>query len=388
MTSMFHRASKARGLLRLAIMGPPGSGKTYSALAIANGLVGDSIAVIDSERGSASLYAGTVATFDVLELQTFEVERYIDAINAAGKGGFKCLIIDSLSHAWAGVGGLLERVDNIARRSKAGNSFTAWRDVTPLHNQLVDAILAYPGHVIVTMRSKVEYVLEDDGRGKKAPRKVGMAPVQRDGLEYEFTVVIDMDADNFGAVTKTRCPALHGQVIAKPGAQLAETLLAWLDDGGDPVPVRPPAPAPAPVVGATATASRRPAPSTPARTQGRQPATVGEWVAHITTTYPKQGGKAAAIAATEKGAVAMEKLAKLWHQFNGPYLPEAGAVDVRDIDAIRNLARETIRRGVDIDAIRAVCEGFGATVGMQDPTTGLSPDVLPDVEAALMALKA
>lgn len=385
MTPTFQRATKARGLLRLAIMGPPGSGKTYSALAIAKGLVGDSIAVVDSERGSASLYAGTVATFDVLELQTFEVERYIDALTAAGKGGFKCLIIDSLSHAWAGVGGLLERVDNIARRSKAGNSFTAWRDVTPLHNQLVDAILAYPGHVIVTMRSKVEYVLEDDGRGKKAPRKVGMAPVQRDGLEYEFTVVLDMDSDNFGAVTKTRCPALHGQVIQKPGAQLAETLLAWLEDGA---PMPEPTPEPAPSVGAPAAQTRRPPPAKPARSQGRQPATVGEWVAHITATYPKQGGKAASIAASEKGAAAMDALAKLWHQHNGPYLPDAGVAGGIDLNAIRNLARDTIRRGVDIDAVRAVCESFGATVGMQDPTSGLSPDVLIDVEAALMALEA
>lgn len=243
MNITFQRATKSRGLLRLCFMGPPGSGKTYSSLEVAKGLVGDSVAVIDTERGSASLYAGTVADFDVVDLESYEVEKYLEAIRVAGKAGFKCLVIDSLSHAWSGAGGLLERVDSIARRTKTANSFAAWRDVTPLHNQLVDAILAYPGHVIVTMRSKVEYVLEEDSRGKKVPRKVGMAPIQRDGLEYEFTVVIDMDSENYGAVTKTRCPAISGAVIHKPGAKLAATLLGWLNDGGEPHAV----PAPVPV---------------------------------------------------------------------------------------------------------------------------------------------
>ena len=384
MTTTFQRATKARGLLRLGLMGPPGSGKTYSALAIAKGLVGDSIAVVDSERGSASLYAGTVADFAVLELASFEVERYLDAIKEAAKAGFRCLIIDSLSHAWAGVGGLLERVDQIARRSKSANSFAAWRDVTPMHNQLVDAILSYPGHVIVTMRSKVEYVLEEDSRGKKAPRKVGMAPIQRDGLEYEFTVVIDIDNDNYGAVTKTRCPALAGAVIHRPGAQLAETLLAWLNDGGNPRPM--PAPEPAPVE--TPAPAPRPARAARAQLPPGHPTTPGEWVARITKAYPGAAAKAAKAAAEARDtADAMQRLALLWMGLeDGRPATPPPQLPVSEMDAIRELCREAIRRGVDIDRVRAVCEANGAVPGYKDPTTGLSSDVLPDVEAGLREL--
>jgi hypothetical protein len=121
-----------------------------------------------------------------------------------------------------------------------GNSFAAWRDVTPHHNRMVEAILSYPGHVVVTMRSKMEYVLEEGPGGKKVPRKVGMAPVQRDGLEYEFTVVGDMDTDHNLIVTKSRCSSLADKVINRPGADMAKTLVAWLNDGA-PAPQSEPA---------------------------------------------------------------------------------------------------------------------------------------------------
>ena len=228
----FKKASKSQSRLRLGLVGVSGSGKTFSALAIGSALAAHydgRVALIDTEHGSASKYADRFS-FDVLELVDFNPKNYIDAIKAASDY-YDVLIIDSLSHAWSGSGGVLEMVDNAAKRSQSNNSFTAWRDVTPLHNQLVEAIVGAPIHLIATMRSKTEYVLEKDDRGKTTPRKVGMAPVQRDGLEYEFDLVGDMDTNNTLIVSKSRIPALSGKVIAKPGAELGDTLFSWLTDG-------------------------------------------------------------------------------------------------------------------------------------------------------------
>jgi hypothetical protein len=231
---MFQKASKTQSRLRLALIGPSGSGKTFSALAIASGL-GKRIAVIDTERGSASKYAGRFA-FDTLQLETFHPQRYIDAIAEAEKAGYDVLVIDSLSHAWIGREGALDLVDAAARRSKNGSSFNAWRDVTPLQHALVDAILRCKCHVIATMRSKVEYLIEKDEKsGRSVPRKIGMAPVQRDGVEYEFDVIGELDLENNLSVTKSRCPELSGTVTRRPGADFAKALAAWLSDGAAPV---------------------------------------------------------------------------------------------------------------------------------------------------------
>lgn len=240
--TMFKPAVKHRVPLRIGLLGPPGSGKTYTALQLAKHLGAKKIAVLDTERGSASLYSNVVP-FDTCELESFEVQKYLDAIDFAAKHGYDALIIDSLSHAWAGKGGMLEFVDAVAKRQRNPNSYTAWREATPLHNQLVDAMLGYPGHVLATMRTKVEYVLEEDGRGKKVPRKIGLAPVQREGLDYEFSIVMEMDHENTGVVTKTRCSALRNAVIPMPGRQMAETILAWLNDGAPAEPAAPAAPA-------------------------------------------------------------------------------------------------------------------------------------------------
>lgn len=235
----FKRATKHAAKLRLAFVGPSGSGKTYSALSVATGL-GGSIALIDSERGSASKYADEFE-FDALELESFSPEMYVRAIHAAEAAGYDNIVVDSLSHAWIGKDGALAMVDDHARREK-GNSFGAWRHVTPKHNAMVDALTACKAHLIVTMRSKTEWVIEKDERtGKQVPRKIGLAPVQRDGLEYEFDVVGDLDGENVYTVTKTRCSKLAGKVIEKPGAQLAEVLRVWLDGA----PRTEPAPAPA-----------------------------------------------------------------------------------------------------------------------------------------------
>jgi len=232
MAFTFKKAVKSQAKARIGLIGPSGSGKTYTALLIGREL-GHRVAVIDTEHGSASKYADEF-DFDTLQLDDFHPQNYIDGIKAAGSAGYDVVIIDSLSHAWAGSGGALELADRNAARY-SGNRFAAWRDITPLHNQLIEAMLSSPAHLIATMRSKMDYILTEDSKGKKVVRKVGMAPIQRDGMEYEFDIVGDMDIDHNLIISKTRCRALDGAVVNKPGADLAKTVKAWLSDG-EPVP--------------------------------------------------------------------------------------------------------------------------------------------------------
>jgi hypothetical protein len=196
---------------------------------------GGKVAVIDTERGSASKYAD-LYSFDVLELANYSPLDYVNAMKMAEGEGYPVVLIDSLSHAWVGKGGALEMVDMAAKKSSSGNSFAAWRDVTPLHNRMVDALTGANLHVIVTMRSKMEYLQTQDDRGRTVIKKVGLQPVQRDGLEYEFDVVADMDLDNNLVVSKTRCPGLAGLIINKPDGSLAEQLHEWLSGEAAPIP--------------------------------------------------------------------------------------------------------------------------------------------------------
>ena len=258
---VFKKATKETAKLRLALAGPSGAGKTFTALTLATHLAqGGRIAVIDTERGSASKYAD-LFTFDTLDLSSFHPKTYIEAIEAAAAAGYAVLIIDSLSHAWMGKDGALELVDRAAKRSQSGNSFGAWREVTPLHNALVDALVSAPLHLIATLRSKQDYVQEKNERtGRTEIRKVGLAPVQRDGLEYEFDVFGEMSApDNTLVVSKSRCPALSGAVVEKPGQSVAATLLHWLTDGA-PALSAPAAPVESPVE----TPAKPPTPPPPA----------------------------------------------------------------------------------------------------------------------------
>lgn len=239
---MFVPATRKKLKLRMALDGPSGSGKTYSALRFAFGLTGPKgkIAVIDTEHRSASKYNGDSPDgyplqFDVAELEYYAPTSYTQVIREAGRLGYDVLIIDSLSHAWEGAGGALELVDKKA--SQGGNSFTAWKDVTPMHREMVEAILACPCHVIVTMRSKMEYALEKDEKtGKMVPKKIGMAPIQRQGMEYEFDVVCDLDVDHILTVSKTRCSKIDGARVVKPSAAFVEPIGRWLDEGEEPAP--------------------------------------------------------------------------------------------------------------------------------------------------------
>ena len=232
----FRKAERRKAKLRLGIVGPAGSGKTYSALLIAKGL-GGRVAVIDTENGSADLYAN-VMEYDVCTLEApYTVQKYLTAIDEAEKAGYETLIIDSLTHAWAGEGGLLDQQGKIADAGR-GNSYTAWRQITPLHNRLVEAMLTSKCHVIATMRSKTEYVLEADDKGRQVPKKVGMAPVQREGMDYEFTTVFDLSLTHNATVSKDRTSLFDGQIF-KPDEKTGKALLEWLESGADVPEVKP-----------------------------------------------------------------------------------------------------------------------------------------------------
>jgi hypothetical protein len=191
--------------------------------------LGDNIAVIDTERGSASKYAGVNGwEFQTVAPGSFAPNDLTTLLAEAGQEGFDVLVLDSWSHYWMGVDGMLEQVD---RRAKSGNSFSGWKEVRPDERRMIDALISYPGHVIATLRVKTEYVIEENDRGKKVPRKIGLKPEQRDGIEYEFDLVGDMDHDNNLTVSKSRIPALTRAVIPQPDADLGKVIRSWLEDG-------------------------------------------------------------------------------------------------------------------------------------------------------------
>lgn len=223
---MFKKAKKENLRLRMALCGPAGAGKTYSALSVAAAM-GGKIAVVDTEHGSASKYAD-IFDFDVVEPAIFDPRDLIKTIQHAEKSGYAHIIIDSLSHYWSGKGGELEMVDNAAARSKTANTFTAWKTVTPVHNELIETIIGSKINVFVTMRTKTEYVVENVN-GKQVPRKIGLAPVMRDGIEYEFDVCGDIDQENNFIVTKSRCPEISGKSFNRPGAKMAGIISEWLN---------------------------------------------------------------------------------------------------------------------------------------------------------------
>lgn len=245
----FQPAVKEQLKARVALDGPTGSGKTWTALGWATVLAGPDaaerrpdglahIALIDTERMSASLYAPHFC-FDVVSVPPpYDVAQLIANLHAAEAAGYAVAVIDSWSHYWEGEGGVLDEVDGARRRSNGDP--TGWQHGTPLQRNMVDVILGLDIHVLVTMRSKMEYVIEEyeeNGRKKTRVEKVGMRPVQRAGVEYEFTVVGDMDLDHRITISKSRCDVLADKVI-QPNREreAAATFLEWLNDGEPPPP--------------------------------------------------------------------------------------------------------------------------------------------------------
>ncbi|MCA6467528.1 MAG: AAA family ATPase [Chitinophagaceae bacterium] len=215
-------AARKRAKIKMGLQGPSGSGKTYSSLLIANGLCPNwsKIAVIDTENGSADLYAH-LGGYQVLSLAApFTPERYIQAIEVCEKAGMEVIIIDSLTHEWENL------ID--FHSSLQGNSFTNWGKITPRHNAFVQKLLQSQAHIISTIRTKQDYVL-NDRNGKMVPEKVGLKSVQRDGMEYEFTLVFDIDMRNNATASKDRTGLFYGKPEAKLGIYTGATIKDWCE---------------------------------------------------------------------------------------------------------------------------------------------------------------
>lgn len=234
----FAPATREQAKARIALQGPGGSGKTKSGLRIAEGLAqGGSIGVVDTERGSALKYAPVPGRPDLgghvfhhLPLSFCSPENLIEVVKAAEQARLAVLMIDSWSHFWAGKGGLLARVDEESKKpGHYGGSYTAWAPVNDLEQRMLDALLGFPGHVIVTMRTKNDYEMTG-GQVKK----IGVKTIQREGAEYEVDVVLDM-VQGTGTVTKTRYSPLDNYSVHHPGPELGEAILEQLGAGVDPV---------------------------------------------------------------------------------------------------------------------------------------------------------
>jgi hypothetical protein len=221
---VFQKATKTQSKLRCAIFGPSGSGKTYSALRIATGM-GGKIAVIDTERGSASKYADRF-NFDVSELLESTVDNLVNLIGQAK--GYDVLIIDSLSHSWQE---LLVEVDSLAKAKYKGNSWSAWSEGTPKQRSLINALLSFDGHIIASMRSKTEWQTESGSNGKSRPVRVGLAPEQGKGIEYEFDLLLEISPEHYANVIKDRTGKYQDKIIEKPGEDFGRELIEWLKDG-------------------------------------------------------------------------------------------------------------------------------------------------------------
>jgi len=219
-------AQRKRAKIKMALQGPSGSGKTYSALLIAFGLCEDfsKVAVIDTENHSAELYAH-LGGFQVLNLSgPFTPEKYIQALDVCQKAGMEVVIIDSVTHEWEN---LLEY-----HSSLQGNSFTNWAKVTPRHSGFIKKILQAPFHVISTVRTKQDYVLNEKN-GRMIPEKVGLKSVQREGLDYEWTLVFDLDMKNNAIASKDRTGLFFGKPETKVSMDIGKQILEWCQSGSD-----------------------------------------------------------------------------------------------------------------------------------------------------------
>ena len=235
--------------MKIALGGASGSGKTLSSLLMAFGLVKaehpeysdaecwDKICIIDTENQSGSLYVNfAVGSYKTGEYNTilieppFEHTKYIDAIHVAEQYGMEVVIIDSLSHAWSGEGGALDKQGKIAERT--GNSYTAWRNITPEQNRLMDAMLQSKCHIIADIRAKTDYVQEKNERGKTTVKNVGMGLIYRDQLEYEFTTVFMLDAEHVASASKDRTGMFAGKYFVITPVT-GKMMYKWLAEGGN-----------------------------------------------------------------------------------------------------------------------------------------------------------
>lgn len=230
----FHKAERRQAKLRIGIFGSSGSGKTMSALKLARGLATgwDKIAVIDTENGSADLYSH-LGNYNVLTLKApFNPEKYIEAISYCEQQEMEVIIIDSITHEWAGEGGILDESDRLGKTAK--NAFTIWGQLTPRHNRFISKILFANAIVIACGRSKQDYVLneiEKNGRKVNVPEKVGLKAITREGFDYEMTTSFDLDITHFAVSTKDRTGLFQDKAPGIIDEEYGKRLAEWNSNG-------------------------------------------------------------------------------------------------------------------------------------------------------------
>lgn len=230
---IFQTATRIKRKARISISGVSKSGKTYTALTIAKGLAGKKgkIVLIDTEHGNAALY-GDRFNFDMATVEPpYHPDKLINLIHEAESAGYDVLIADSLSHYWEREGGFLDIHNELTEARKDKNSWAAWQDINPIWTDFVDTMLGSKMHIIGTMRSKTDYATDRDGEGRLKIRKVGLKPIMRDGLEYEFDIVASMTPDHYFIVEGTRFPELDGEVIKEPDEKFGKHILNRIEHG-------------------------------------------------------------------------------------------------------------------------------------------------------------
>jgi len=217
------QSQRSKTKIKLAMCGASGTGKTYSALLVAHGITNNwsKICVIDTENGSANLYAD-LGAYKVLSLDVpFSPERYIEAISLCEKCGIEVIIIDSISHCWENL---------LANHAQMlGNSFTNWGKITPRYNAFIQKILQSNSHIICTMRTKQDYNLTEKN-GKMIPEKSGTKVIMREGINYEFTIVMDMDLNHKAKVTKDRTGIFAEKSEFVPSFETGKIILNWCNN--------------------------------------------------------------------------------------------------------------------------------------------------------------
>jgi hypothetical protein len=338
----FIEAERTQLWLRCALFGPSGSGKTMTALRMAKGIaekMGLRYAVIDTEARSASKYADRYY-FVVDNLTDKTVDGYIASMHQAYEAGYKVLVIDSLSHAWRE---LTDEVDRLTQASTSKNSLLSWAKINPKQKRLVEAILGFPGHLIATMRSKTEWVIGEGRNGKNMAEKIGLAPEQGKGLEYEFDLLMELNQKHQATITKDRTGKFQDEVIDKPGETFGIALYDWLTIGNAVVP-----PASPPVIPQQSAIPQKEAipvttasTASPAQSTTPQPASTPAPV----SDDPKQ----AELKAT--GTTLIQEIGKILNttaQNGQPYFSEADKAEARQIVAEIKPSEEGISKLRDL----------------------------------------
>ena len=340
MAIQIKKAVRERVFLKLVITGPSGGGKTLGAIGVAKGLAPTGkIGVIDSENRSASYYASRF-DFDVIELEApFTTQKYLEALRAFIDGGYEVVVIDSLTHEWAASGGILDQKSQ--KDARGGNSFTNWNEMKQLHNKFVETLLQSKIHVVCTLRSKMEYVMEEGANKKIEVKKIGLAPISSDGMEYEFGVMFDVERNSHLAIaSKDRTGLFEGRSLnldERVGRELAD----WLASGASLSPE--PTTAPAPVTATHATAS----PAAPAASGDTQPSS-----AHAAQPVPQGAAKVAPTNARERVAARPTQVS-----------PAQASPATAPSDRALAIAGEPPKAWLD-----AMCELAAVTVGMPENT--------------------